>query len=203
MKQKLTHSGGPSSAGLARLGAQKKKMTAALLLIGLMVLMWARVLLTRGPEAAQAGEGRMRAGPAGSGQEVQVAVSFVELPKVKGRNDLLVRDFFASQNWRNFAQSRRGNSSGAGEVRIVSKDGDAEIARRVAEKLNLQAIWVDNNPQAFINGKPFTVGDKFRLKEGVSAYECEVIGIEESTVYLKCGKAKIVLSLAEAVGQNN
>lgn len=197
MKRNLAHSGSPSM-GLAHLAGQKKKMTAALLLIGLMVLMWARVLLTEGPEAAQAGEGQIQAGSGRSEQEVQSAVSFIELPKIKGRNDTVVRDFFASDNWRNFAQSRRGDNSGAGEVRVVSKDGDVEIARRVAAKLRLQAIWLDDNPQAFINDKALAVGDKFRLKEGVSAYECEVVAIEESKVYLKCGKARIVLSLTQS-----
>jgi len=197
MKRKLTHSGSPSM-GLAHLTGQKKKMTAALLLIGLMALMWARVLLTEGPDAAQAGVGQIPAGSAQSEKEVQSAVSFVELPKVKGRNDTVVRDFFASDNWRYFAQRGSGNNSGAGEVKVVSENGDAEIAKRVAGKLRLQAIWLDDNPHAFINDKPFAVGDRFRIKEGVNAYECEVTGIEESKVYLKCGKAGIVLSLAES-----
>jgi hypothetical protein len=56
---------------------------------------------------------------------------------------------------------------------------------------------VGENPQAFINNKVLSVGDKLLVTDGVSAYECEVVGIEEDTVFVKFGEAEIQLRLAQ------
>jgi hypothetical protein len=56
-----------------------------------------------------------RAKAAGTAQEVtesqtnsELKISFIELPKVKGRNDVLTRDFFVVDDWLDFTRSERG-----------------------------------------------------------------------------------------------
>jgi len=85
-----------------------------------------------------------------------------------------------------------------GEVNVVSRNGDEEIARRVAEKLKLEAIGLGKNPQAFINDKLLAVGDKLLVVDGADTYECEVVGIEEKMVFIRCGEAEITLRLTQA-----
>ena len=56
---------------------------------------------------------------------------------------------------------------------------------------------VSDNPQAFVNGDLIEVGDKMLIGDGVEAFECEVVTIEENTVVMKCREAKIILKLEQ------
>ena len=112
---------------------------------------------------------------------------------------MLTRDFFASNGWQDFV----GDKVGTEEVSVVSKDGSEEVARRIAGRMKLEAIGLGKNPQAFINNKLLSVGDKLMISEGVDTYECQVDGIEENTVIVRCGDAEIVLKLTQANGTND
>ena len=181
---------------LNQLAAQKKKAVIAAGLIGIMFFMWGRVLVRQGAKGA-AGMFTTQAA-AGGESDLEVKISYKELPKVPGRNDVLSRDFFDGDNWLDFIKYREGgNSSGSKEVNIVSGDGSEEIAMKVAEKLKLQAIELGGNPQAFINDRLLSAGDKLVVGERDSKYECEVVRIEENTVFLRCGDAEIRLKLIE------
>jgi hypothetical protein len=175
---------------MSQFAAQKKKTVMALCLIALMVFMWVKMLGGKTPQSAGAAQMAQGANLVGSGSNSELKISFVELPKVKGRNDVLARDFFAAGGWRDFV--------GDGEVGVVSRDGSEEVSTRVAEKLKLEAIGLGENPQAFINGKLLAVGDKLLVRDGVNMRECEVVGIGESTVVIRCGEAEIKLKLARA-----
>ena len=148
---------------LHQMAAERGKLIPASCLIVLMIFMWGRVLFKKKPQAAgaaTAGSQRIDSEP-----EPQFKISFVELPDVKGRNDVLSRDFFSV------------NDDRLGPIKEVSVDwaGEEDI-KRVAEKLKLQAIGGGVNPQAFINDKLLSVGDKLLVSEGI---ECEVTGIED------------------------
>ena len=80
----------------------------------------------------------------------------------------------------------------------VSKNGSEGGIRRVAEKLKLEAILLGENPQVFINDKLLSTGDKLFVKDGPNTYECEVVGIEQTKVFVRCGRAKITLKLTES-----
>ena len=67
----------------------------------------------------------------------------------------------------------------------------------LSEELKLEAIAMGRKPQAFINDKLLVVGDEFFVSNEISTYECEVIGIEENKVFIKCGETEIVLKLLE------
>jgi hypothetical protein len=58
------------------------------------------------------------------------------------------------------------------------------------------------NPQAFINGKLLSRGNKLLIGDGAMTYECEVVGIEENAVFMRCGKSQITLKLARAIEIN-
>ena len=182
MKQNLKNNGNGANRLFSQLAAEKKKTICALCLIAVMVLMWTRLLGKKkleGAEAAVMSQGVNFKGESNS----ELKISFIELPKVKGRNDMLTRDFFASGGWGGFTE-----------------EGTKEVnTERVAEKLKLEAIVLGENPQAFINDKLLSVGDKLLVRDGVNRYECEVVGIEENAVFIRCGEAEIKLKLTEAI----
>lgn len=198
MKQNVgNNSNGPNRL-FSRLAAEKKKTVAAACLIAVMVFMWVRVLAPKGLRSAEAALMVQEAVKGESDSELKI--SFIELPKVSGRNDALTRDFFASNGWQNFyIRSTEGeNLSGIEGVNVVSRDGSEEVVRRVAEKLKLAAIVLGGNPQTFINDKLLGVGDKLLVRDGGDSFECEVVGIEEKMVFIRCGEAEITLKLTQA-----
>jgi hypothetical protein len=179
-----------------RLAVQKKKTVLALCLITLMAFMWIRVLTRKAPQAAKAGllAGQMNVE---TQSESELKISFIELPQAAGRNDVITRDFFDSDGWQDFVDGKGRKSAGAEEVDIVSKNGDQEVIRKVAEKLRLEAIVSSENPLAFINDKVLRVGDKLLIGDGVDKYECEVVEIKENTVVMRCRESRITLKLAQ------
>ena len=192
MKQNLKNNGNGANRLFSQLAAEKKKTICALCLIAVMALMWTRLLGKKKMEDAEAAV--MSQGVNFKGESnSELKISFIELPKVKGRNDVLTRDFFASGSWQDFTEE------GTKEVNVASRDGSEEVVRRVAEKLKLEAIVLGENPQAFINDKLLSVGDKLVIRDGVKTYECEVRGIEENAVFIRCGEAEIKLKLTEAI----
>jgi len=192
MKPNAKNSNSGATGSFGRLVAEKKKSVAAICLIAVMVLMWGRVLIRKNTRAAGAETSKAKTNVDRTTSDSQTKVSFVDLPNVKGRNDVLTRDFFASNGWENF----KGQENTGSQVSVLSKNGTAEQLKLAAQKLELQAIYLGKNSQAFINDKRLSVGDKFTLKEGQNSYECEVAEIEESKVLIRCEEANVVLSLS-------
>jgi len=195
MKPNMRNTGNRANGLFSQLAAEKKKTVMALCLIALMAFMWVRVLGKKTPDAAEAALKQAAVNRNTSRSDSQLKISFTELPEVKGRNDVLTRDFFASDGWQNFGGDREGTK----KISVVSENGSEEVARRVAEKLKLQAIWFDQNPQAFVNDKLLAVGDKLLVGDGIGTYECEIVGIEENTVFIRCGQARIQLKLTQMI----
>ncbi len=196
MRAKLKNSSAAASRLFSRLAAEKKKTVIAVCLIALMVFMWAKVLAKKTPQSAEAAATAQDAGQSNS----ELKISFIELPKIKGRHDVLAADFFAANDWRNFTKDGEGrNLTGIREVSVVSGDDSEEVVRRVAQKLKLEAIGLGKNPRAFINNKLLSVGDKLLISEGANMYECEVVEIEEHAVFMRCGEAEITLKLTQTI----
>lgn len=193
MKQNVKSSSDRTNRLFGRLAAEKKKTVTALCLIALMVFMWARVLGKKTPKTAEAALKQEEVNPDTSASNSQLIISFIELPKVPGRNDVLTRDFFAADGWRDFLDGGGSNK----DVKVVEGDGSGEIGRRIAEKLRLEAIVMGKNPRAFINDKLLAVGDKLLVTIDGVQYECEVVGIDEETVFIRCGEIEITLELTQ------
>jgi shikimate kinase len=164
-----------------------------------MAFMWVRVLTRKAPRAVQAAP----VGPQVSSQRQsnpQSKISFIELPKIPGRHDAITRDFFASDGWQKFnKEGQTKKLSVVEEVSVVSAGGSEEVARRVAEKLKLEAIVLSENPRAFVNNTLLSVGDKLSVSDGANTRQCEVVGIEQDSVYVTCEGAKITLKLTEVI----
>ena len=193
MKQNLKNEVSGGSRLFNRFAAEKKKTVIAVCLIIVMVFMWVRVIGRKGPQSAKAAD--VAEGTDGQ-MNSELKISFIELPKVTGRNDVLTRDFFTVGDWWDFVRDK-GNSSGAEAVSIVSGDGSEETIKRAAAKLKLEAIVMGEYPQAFINDKLLSAGDKLPVRDGVETYECEVTKIEGNTVLIRCGGAEVTLRLTQ------
>lgn len=197
MRQKLNNHRGSANRIVGQLALEKKKAATAFCLIAVMVVMWIKVLTRQAPEAAEAALVVEQSNAEEPSSE-QLNVSFIDLPQVAGRNDVITRDYFASNGWRHFEGGKERNLAVIEEVNVVSKDGNEEVIRKIAEKLNLEAIVVlGNNPRAFINNKVISVGDKVPIRDGDEKYECEVVEIKENIVVVRCGQAEVTLKLTQ------
>ena len=198
MRKNLRNSSNNVNRLFSQLAAEKKKTVIALCLITVMAFMWVRAFTKRTPQAAGAAlvteqlniEDRSNS---------ELKISFIELPKVPGRNDVITRDFFASNGWQDFLGGQGQKSANIQEVNIVSKDGKEEVIRTVAMKLKLQAIVLGVNPRAFINDKLLSIGDKMLIRDGIDVYECELVEIQENMVVIRCREAKITLRLKQII----
>ncbi|MDD5327774.1 MAG: hypothetical protein PHY02_08185 [Phycisphaerae bacterium] len=190
MKQNIKSGSGRGNRLLSRLAAEKKRAFVAAFLIIVMVFMWARVLGKKGPQSANAAIMKSKLiEEIGS----ELKISFIELPKVNGRNDVLTKDFFAVESWNDFMQGGRSDSE---NVDSVSENASETIKSNV-RKLKLEAIVLGENPRAFINDKLLSVGDKLFVGDGADMCECKVTKIEENIVFIKCGETEITLRLAQ------
>ena len=199
MKPNVTNTANMTNRLLAQLTGGRKKTVLAFCLIAVMAFMWVRVLKRHAPDAAEAA---LMTQQENLNDQVnsQLKISFIELPKVTGRNDVITRDFFDSDGWRGFIKDREEKDLiGHKEVSVTSNDDSEEVLNKIAGKLKLEAIEQGENPRAFINSRLLSVGDKLHLKDGLDSYECEVVRIEENMVLLKCSEVEITLKLATAI----
>ena len=196
MRNKLRNNNGASGL-IGHLAAEKKKTVMAVCLILLMAFMWVRVFFrkTTTEEANATTEQTNQQGESKSA----LKISYIELPKVTGRNDVIKRDFFSSNDWRNF-NGKGKNVVSIEEVNVVPGDGSEEVIRKVVENIKLEAIVVGDDAKAFINDKVHSVGDKMLIKDGINEYECEVVAIEENAVVIGCSEAEIKLKLRRVIG---
>jgi len=197
MNKTVGNSGNGTNRLVTRLAVEKKKTVTALCLIAVMVFMWARVLGNKTPENAAAVMRQDNMEPDFEGANLELKISYIDLPKVAGRNDVLTRDFFAVGNWQDFIRNKQGKNL-TEDVNVVSSN-NKEVMKRVAEKMKLEAIGLDGNPQVFINSKLLSLGDTLLVRDGGDTYECEVAGIEENAVLIKCGEAEITLKLTKMI----
>lgn len=202
MKQEMSNNGGGTNKIMSRLAAEKKKTVMALCLIAVMVFMWSRVIGKKTPQAAIAVTAQnMNTNVSGANSELKI--SFIELPKVAGRNDVLSRDFFDAGGWGNFRGQEGENFGGVKEVSVDFRGGSSEVAKKAAEKLKLEAIIGGNNPRAFINDKLMSTGDKLTISDGAKTYEYQIVGIEVNKVIVRCGEAEITLNLSQTIEVSN
>ncbi len=195
MRQNAENNSRRANRFFNHLVAEKKKAVLALCLIALMAFMWIKVLTKTSPQAAEA---KLIAEMINleTQSEPELKISFIELPQVAGRNDVINRDFFASNGWQDFVDER-GPKVGVEEIDIVSKNDDQEVIGKVAENLKLEAIVSSEDPLAFINDEVLRVGDKLLVSDGIDKYECEVVEIKENTVVMRCRESKITLKMTQ------
>lgn len=177
----------PVTALVNQFGAQKKKGFIATGLVLMMAFMWIRVLTGDDPKSANAA---LKAQPKSETQTAkqQLKVTFVELPSIAGRHDVLNRDFFRMDG---------GVFGSAKQASIVSSQGGQEGVRQVADRLRLEAISMGREPEAFINDRILKVGDKLNVKDGSKSYVCEIGAIKENVVIVRYEESEIELKLKQ------
>jgi len=184
---------------LDQLAAEKKRVGIAVCLITVMAVMWVKVLTKKGPQSVQAVPTIEETDVERQVKEA-MKITYVDLPRVSGRDDLISRDFFASAGWQDFKSDEQEDTTvEIEEVSVEPTDDSEEVVAMVAQHLGLQAIVMGRKPQAFINDKLMSMGDKLVVTDGAQMYECEVVEIRENSVLIRCREAEIVLKLVETV----
>ena len=188
MERNLKNSSSAIDRLIGQLAVEKKKVVIALFLIAVMAFMWVKVLTNKTLPAAAAAGTVKETTKDQSNTESLNEISFVELPNVSKRNDVLTRDFFTVAG---------SGLAGGSRLNIVSGNTGDEDVKRIARKLTLEAIALGENRQAFINDKLYSIGDKLHVEDGLNTYECEVTAIEENAVLIRCAEAVIELKLVK------
>ena len=186
-----------SSAGriLGRVCAGGKKTMMACALVSIMLFMWVRVLIRR-PAAAEAAPPPQPA--ATLARTGLPKVTLVELPKSPGRHDSIARDFFVALDESYARRGTAGRNTGTEkEVPVVSSTNAQEVIQRIARTLKLDAVFLRENPQAFLNDQLLSVGGKLTVKDGTASYEFEVLKIYMDSVLVGCNGIQLTLKLAQ------
>jgi hypothetical protein len=175
-----------------QIAAEKKKTILALGLIALMALMWVRLFTGKKPSAAEATVTVQKADSIKQTKS-QPKISFIELPQIPGRNDVIIRDFFDSNDWRGFITEAKFSIDGQ---KIDAMQRSINLRSRLIQAgLKLEAIELGENPRAFISDKLLSIGEKLILKDETDTYECEVAQIKENKVLIRCGELEVELKL--------
>ncbi len=189
MKRALKKSSGALDRLFNNFGVDKKKGIMAVCLVAVMVFMWVRMLTKKAPASAQGGVTIEGENQDLAENDAEPKIFFVELPYARGRNDVLTRDFFTVE---------QAGLNDVEETTITTENDKQNYVRKVAASLKLEAIGLGDNPQAFINDKLLSVGDKLYVRDGTETYECEVAIIRENMVMIRYGEAQIELKLMRA-----
>ena len=199
MKKKLRNSVNRANGIVGHLAAEKKKTVLAVCLITLMAFMWIKVFIGKKPASASANPTVSQV--TDNQADSDKMVIFMDLPVVEGRNDVITKDFFNANGWKNFTDKNKVVLKQ--EVKVVSGDRSEKVIRKIAENIKLEAFLMGDNPRAYINDKVMSVGDILSVNEANDIYEFEVMMIENSSVILRCGKAEVTLKLKQVIEESN
>jgi hypothetical protein len=180
---------------LDRLALSGRKTAVALGLIGVMAVMWVRVLTGHKPGAAAAADEPTP--PVAARPELPPPIRLMELPRVVGRNDFIYRDFFTMQGRACFQPKGSARTPGTDpEVRVIATNHAQEVVHRIASKLKLEAVlhWTVD-PQVFLNDQLLRVGDKLTVKDETDSVEFEVLRIYENAVLLGAAGTQVRLQV--------
>lgn len=188
---------------LGHLPAKKAKIIIAVVLVTAMAFMWAKVLLgekTENPKGSALGTVDARNQSAEPDEKPAVKISYIQLPAVPGRNDVLTKDIFTSRNWTAFDW---GNDEDAENVEIISQDDGRQMhennIRQIAEYVTVDAISTDQSGkiQAFIQDDVVSLGDTLTVEHNGHAYEFIVMEIQTDKVVLGWENCTVTLQIAQ------
>ena len=197
MRNILRNNENVANGVISHLAAEKKKAVLVACLIILMLFMWIKVFIRKGPTSTNAVEITTDAQDKNTSVQ-ETNFSYIELPEVEGRNDIIKRDFFAANGWKDFI-NHDNNIVVLKEVDINSGDISKKVIDKIADNLKLEAFVMGKNPKAYINDKIVSVGDVLLVSDGNENYECEVVEIENNSVVMRCGSAQVTLKLKKII----
>lgn len=187
MRRNFTNRNGKAGGIMSHFAAQKKKSIVAVALILVMVFMWVKALRNESPQPAGAATLPSEMNLQTQQNSSDLKVSFIRLPFIPGRHDVLSHDFFQMDS----------SMFGSREQINILSSGGGDNAKRIAEMLKLDAIVMGNEREAFINDKLLKIGDKIIVPDGANNYECEVSVIEENLVIVKVEETEVELRLKD------
>jgi hypothetical protein len=200
MKQKIKQSG--ANQTLKRLGAEKKKIAIAAMLIGVMGFMWMRILVKK-QDAPVGGASLAIQTAAAEEMQPKVKITYVELPQVKGRNDILSRDIFSGSRWEGLGAA----ANGSRQITTKVKDGNEPLSdivnEMIGKELRLEAIFSGKNPQALVSGVLVSPGGRLAVNHEGEKYEFKALAINENEVVLVCKGVQVKLSMVRPTDSAN
>ncbi len=190
---------------LRKLPVPKGKIIVALALVTVMGAMWLRLLLRdkgagAGPSVAGAAVVSENGVGAVDGKTVD-SISYIELPVIEGRNDVLTRDIFTMTNWGAFEPA---------EGVVISKGGgDPDIGRAITSDditkleslIKLDGIIASDDsamPEAFIDSKLVSIGSKVAVEYNNRLLELVVTEIHKNRVVLRWEKFTLNVKMPQA-----
>lgn len=200
MKQKIKQSG--TNQTLRRLGAEKKKIAIAALLIGVMGVMWTRILVKK-QDSPVGGASLALQTAAADEISPKVKITYVELPQVKGRNDVLSRDIFAGSRWEGLGAAANGTRQIATKVKSSNELLNDSVNEMSGKELRLEAIFSGKNPQALVSGVLVSPGGRLAVKHEGEKYEFKAVAINENEVVLECKGVQVKLSMVRPTDSAN
>jgi hypothetical protein len=191
MKQKIKQSG--ANQVFKRLGAEKKKIVIAAILIGVMGIMWMRILIKK-QDSPVSGASLAIQTAAAEEMQPKVKITYVELPQVKGRNDVLSRDIFAGSRWEGLGAEANGARQMTTKVKGSNEQLNDVVNEMSGKELRLEAIFSGKNPQASVSGTLVSPGGKPLVvtHEG-EKYEFKAVVINGNEVVLECKGVRVTL----------
>lgn len=188
MKQNKTHKNS-DAALLHSLPVPKGKLIIAAVLVTIMGSMWLRLLLfNKSPDtAAGAAVASINTQDKVNTTKSSPELTYIELPFVSGRHDVLANDIFRPRNWQAFK-----TPGDVSSVPNMDKDAlTAEDIRKITGLVTLDAIIAEGGGQAweaFINGKLVSVGSKVAVEYNKRSVELTVTEIYRNKVVLRVGE---------------
>ncbi len=171
---------------LSQFAANKKKTVMAVSLICVMAFMWIRVFTKTEPKGAEAAISEQVLQESKK-EKPRQRLTYIELPKIEGRHDVIRRDFFKI-NSQFLGDESKAESKDKPEI---EKD---EFLESVKKSLKVGAISFGEKPQAFINDQLVSAGDKVSILINEEEIEIEISEIKENVVRAKFGQRLIELT---------
>ncbi len=193
MKQNKTHKN-IDAALLHGLPVSKGKLIIAAVLVTIMAFMWLRLLLfNKSPDTAAGGAAvaTIKTQDKEKTTKPSPELTYIELPFVPGRHDVLRNDIFRPGDWQAFKTVDDTRNSGSGGPDRDKDTLTTEDIRRIDSLLTLDAIIAEGGGrawEAFINGKLVSVGSKVAVEYDKRSVELTVTEIYSNKVVLRVGE---------------
>lgn len=185
MKQPVNKNIDRQKATAIRNATRRKKLIAAMILLTIMAVLWARAFIGKSkPASASASilvNPQTVSSPIPSGE-----VEYIKLPHIPQRHDAITNDFFSAGNFSRFnkqeevKEDKQLNPSGEAEKQFDSP------AQAAAASLVLVAIVNEKKPQAYIGDRLLETGQSFDYTFHDKIYRFRVSKITADRVELDC-----------------
>ena len=192
MKQNKTHNS--DAALLHGLPVSKSKLIIAAVLVTIMAFMWLRLLVfNKSPDTAAGGTspGPVDTQARNNTTKPAPELTYIELPFVPGRHDVLASNIFRLGTWQAFETVDDTQNTGSGGPDGKSSALTAADIRKITASITLDAIIAEGGgrtPEAFVNGKLVSVGSKVAVEYNKRSVELTVTEIYRNKVMLRVGE---------------